>query len=140
MNSIWILASADGEGEVITSEVADQTEQVTTEQIGVDGSTEPAPQQTRPGFEPIQLLLFGGVFVIMWFVMFRGPKKKQQQHKEMVSKLAKNARVRTIGGIFGTVLDVRDDEIVIKIDESNNTKMRISPSAVATVLSDTKND
>ena len=49
-------------------------------------------------------------------------------------------RVRTIGGIFGTVLDVRDDEIVLKIDESTNAKMRISPSAVATVLKDAKSE
>ena len=46
--------------------------------------------------------------------------------------------MRTIGGIYGTVVDVRDDEIVLKIDESNNTKMKISPNAIGTKLSDEK--
>jgi preprotein translocase subunit YajC len=54
----------------------------------------------------------------------------------MVQSLKKNDRVRTIGGILGTVMDVRDDEIVLKIDEATNTKMRVIPAAIATVLSD----
>ena len=76
------------------------------------------------------------VLLVYMFFMFRGPKKKQQEHNKMVSSLAKNDRVRTIGGIFGTVLDVRDDEIILKIDESTNTKVRLSPQAIATVLKD----
>jgi len=67
--------------------------------------------------------------------MFRGPKKQQQQHKLMIQSLKKNDKVRTIGGIFGTVMDVRDDEIVLKIDESNNTKIRVSSSAISKNLS-----
>ncbi|MHC4290407.1 MAG: preprotein translocase subunit YajC, partial [Planctomycetota bacterium] len=91
----------------------------------------------RPGIldSPMMLIMLPLLLVYMFF-MFRGPKKKQQEHQKMVSSLQKNARVRTIGGIFGTVLDVRDDEIVLKIDESNNTKIRVSPQAIATVLTD----
>jgi preprotein translocase subunit YajC len=56
----------------------------------------------------------------------------------LLHTIKKHDRVRTIGGIYGTVVDVRDDEIVLKIDESNNTKMRISPNAIGTKLSDEK--
>ena len=72
---------------------------------------------------------------MMYFLMFRGPKKKQQQHKQMIQTLQKNDRVRTIGGILGTVIDVKDDEVVLKIDESNNTKIRINASAIGKNLS-----
>ncbi|MBP8604819.1 MAG: preprotein translocase subunit YajC [Phycisphaerae bacterium] len=82
------------------------------------------------------LVMMAILLVYMFFVMFRGPKKKQQEHQRMVQSLKKNDRVRTIGGIFGTVMDVRDDEIVLKIDESTNTKMRVSPAAIAAVLKD----
>ncbi len=143
MRNIWILASANGEGEVITSEPAAQTEQVTTtttQADGTNGTTAETPPPPTPMQKFMQFAPLVVIFIVMYFLMFRGPKKKQQQHQEMVSALAKNARIRTIGGIFGTVLDVRDDEIVIKIDESTNTKMRISPSAVATVLKDAKNE
>ena len=53
----------------------------------------------------------------------------------MVQALNKNDRVRTIGGILGTVVDVRGDEVTLKIDEQNNTKIRISTSAIGKNLS-----
>jgi len=56
----------------------------------------------------------------------------------MVQSLQKNDKVRTIGGIIGTIVDVRDDEITLKIDESNNTKIKIATSAVGKNLSKDK--
>jgi preprotein translocase subunit YajC len=134
---MWILAEAtdgDNEGAVITMEESTvENEQATTQQPDAQNTE----TDDRPGIldSPMMLIMLPLLLVYMFF-MFRGPKKKQQEHQKMVSSLQKNARVRTIGGIFGTVLDVRDDEIVLKIDESNNTKIRVSPQAIATVLTD----
>lgn len=75
------------------------------------------------------------MFVLMYVILFRGPRKKQQEHKQMMQALAKNDRVQTIGGILGTVVDIKDDEITLKIDESNNTKMKIVRSAISRNLS-----
>lgn len=77
------------------------------------------------------MILLGVLFVLMYFTMFRGPKKKQQEHKQMLQALKKNDRVRTVGGIFGTVMEVKDDEVVLKIDEATNTKIRVSNSAIS---------
>jgi preprotein translocase subunit YajC len=57
----------------------------------------------------------------------------------MVQSLQKNDRVRTIGGIFGTVIDVRDDVITLKVDESNNTKIKVTSGAISSVLLDDQN-
>ncbi|MBC8481660.1 MAG: preprotein translocase subunit YajC [Planctomycetes bacterium] len=78
------------------------------------------------------------IFVLIYFMMFRGPKKQQKEHKKMVQKLSKNDRIRTIGGIMGTVVDIKDDEIVLKVDESNNTKIRITKNAIGKNLSQEK--
>lgn len=142
MNSIWMLAAAEAETQsqqdVITMEEAPAGQQSSTTQQ--DGSNGPgaADQPTQVPQKPnmMFIILMGVLFVYMFFVMFRGPKKKQQEHQKMVQSLKKNDRVRTIGGILGTVMDVRDDEIILKIDESTNTKMRVIPAAIATVLSD----
>ena len=144
MNNIWILAeaAANGEGDVIGMEETSSREtQSTTQQDGSNdtneqGKTPPSPKGSNPMF----LIMIAVLGVYMFFIMFLGPKKKQQEHQKMVAAMSKNDRVRTIGGIFGTVLDVRDDEIVLKIDESTNTKMRVSPSAIATVLKDGKSE
>jgi len=144
MNNIWILAQAtdagsnSGESEPLGMEDSTATETATTSQDGSNGGTtdEGTQKQTPPGFGIQQVVFMVLIFGVMYLFLFRGPKKKQQEHQKMVSSLSKNDRVRTIGGIYGTVLDVRDDEIVLKIDESTNTKMRVSPQAIGTVLKD----
>ena len=83
----------------------------------------------------MQFLPFILIFVVMYMFLFRGPKKKQQQHQQMVQSLRRNDRVRTIGGIIGTVIDIKDDEITLKVDESNNTKIKVTPSAISKSLS-----
>jgi preprotein translocase subunit YajC len=66
----------------------------------------------------------------MYLILFREPRKKQKQLQQMVKSLKKNDKVRTIGGILGTVVDIKDDEIILKVDESNNTKIRVVASAI----------
>jgi preprotein translocase subunit YajC len=53
----------------------------------------------------------------------------------MMQALAKSDKIQTIGGIIGTVVDIKDDEITLKIDEANNTKMKILRSAISRNLS-----
>ena len=74
------------------------------------------------------------LFVLLYFVMFRAPRKKQQQQEQMIKSLRKNDRVQTAGGILGTVLEVSDSEITLKVDESNNTKIKVLPSAISRVI------
>lgn len=115
------------------------TEQTTTTMIAhepnnVAGTTKARP---KPTYTLIWMVL---IFVIMYFLLFRGPKKKQQQHKKMVQALQKNDKVRTIGGIIGTIVDIKDDEITLKVDESNNTKIKVASSAIGKNVSQNKID
>jgi preprotein translocase subunit YajC len=136
MKNMWVLADAT-EAEVIgMEETSAQGELATTQQDGSNGVPLTDEPTAKPQGPNMMLWFMLPVLLVYMFFMFRSPKKKQQEHNKMVSSLAKNDRVRTIGGIFGTVLDIRDDEIVLKIDESTNTKMRVSPQAIASVLTD----
>jgi preprotein translocase subunit YajC len=74
------------------------------------------------------------IIVVFWWVMSRGQRKKQQQYAQMLAALKRNDRVQTVGGIIGTVVDVRDDEVVLKVDETNNVKVRFARSAIKEVL------
>jgi preprotein translocase subunit YajC len=140
MDYTWILAQADS-GQApsrIGSEPVQTSGEATTSAPGspAGGPTDAETQKPPSSSGLTQLVLFVAVMgVLMYVMMFRGPKKQQQQHKLMLQSLKKNDKVRTIGGIFGTVVDVRDDEIVLKVDESNNTKIRISSSAISKNLS-----
>jgi len=115
MNNVWILAQADGTeapstitGEPVTAEDTTTTTTVATDSNG-------PTQETLPPRSPLmQYLPFILIFVVMYFILFRGPRKKQQQHKQMVQTLSRNDKVRTIGGIIGTVVDIKGDEVTLK--------------------------
>jgi len=138
MNNFYILAAAGDqatEGEIIGSESTEGVTEPVTTQDGSSGSVAKEGAPRSPVSPLMQFLPFILIFVVMYIFLFRGPKKKQQQHQQMVQSLRRNDKVRTIGGILGTVIDIKDDEITLKIDESNNTKIKVSPSAISKSLS-----
>jgi preprotein translocase subunit YajC len=142
MNNIWILAQAnDDTPSTITTEpvTSEQTTTTTTTTTPADtNGTENIPKRKSPFGGYGQLIFLGLMFVLMYVILFRGPRKKQQQHKQMVQSLAKNDKVRTIGGIIGTVVDIKGDEVTLKVDESNNTKIKVLSSAIGRNMSQDK--
>jgi len=139
MDNIWILAQTDGSdaSSGISSEPIGSEQQTTTTEQSDPSAPNGAPK--RNPFGGTQLIFLGLMFVLMYMILFRGPRKKQQQHKQMVQSLSKNDKIQTIGGIIGTVVDIKEDEITLKIDESNNTKIKILRSAIGRNMSKDKN-
>ena len=92
-----------------------------------------APQQGESGggsildFAPMIL-----IFVAFWFLLIAPQRKKQKQHAKMLQALEKGAKVKTIGGVFGTVTGVKDDRFVLRISE--NVKIEVAKEAVASKI------
>lgn len=82
------------------------------------------------------LLLLGVMFYLM---LIRPERRKRQEMTKMLDNLKKNDRVVTIGGIYGTVVNAQKglDEVTLRVDENNNTRMRVLRSAISRVISDT---
>jgi preprotein translocase subunit YajC len=131
---MWILAQAVGEApSAVKSEPVTTQETVTTTTVAADPNAVGIP---APKPNPImQFLPFVLILVVMYILFFRAPKKKQAEHRQMVQSLQRNDKVQTIGGIIGIVVDVKDDEVTLKVDESNNTKIKVTPSAISVNLS-----
>ena len=132
MNDFMILAEA--EPDVIEGGDLGAGSQTTTQTIQADPNQPGTQGPQRKMNSNFTFILLGLMFVIFYFMIFRGPKKKQQQQKKMIQSLEKNARVQTIGGILGTVLEVGENELTLKIDETNNTKIKVLPSAISRVI------
>jgi len=133
MDNLWILAEI--RPDEAPEEIGDTPATETGTKVPGDPNI-PTGQDKRTGKSGWStLLIMLPLFVVMYLFLMRGPQKKQKQQKQMVQALAKNDRVRTIGGIIGTVVDIKDDDVVLKIDESNNTKIRISAQAIGKNLS-----
>ena len=74
----------------------------------------------------IFLVLLVGIF---YFMLIRPQKRRVEQHKNLVESISDGDEVVTIGGIYGTVVRIDDDEIELEV--SPGTRMRFVKSAVA---------
>ncbi len=84
------------------------------------------------------LIPFILVFVIFYLLIIMPSRKKQKKHQQMVEQLKPGDRIITSGGIYGTVMGVGKDRIEVKI--AANVKIDITKSAVAAILTGSKED
>jgi len=71
------------------------------------------------------------IFGIFYFLLIRPQQKQKIEYEKMLSSLKKNDEVVTTGGIHGTIINVKDDTFILKIDD--NVKIEINKNAVAYV-------
>ncbi|WMM26837.1 preprotein translocase subunit YajC [Tissierella sp. MB52-C2] len=86
------------------------------------------PQQLQGLILPI------GFFVLLYFMMIRPQKKKEQQIREMRDALRVGDQVVTIGGIYGKILKVKEDVITIEVG-SAKTKLEMTKWSIGSVVS-----
>ena len=68
------------------------------------------------------------IFGVMWFFMIRPQRKQQKELQNFRNGLQKGDKVVTIGGIYGTVCEVKENSVLIEVD--NNVKIRVSKQAL----------
>jgi len=71
----------------------------------------------------MNVLFLGLMFAVFYFLIIRPQQKRSKEHKQLLSDLSKGDRVVTSGGIFGTVVGVQDEVVVLRVDE--NTKIEV---------------
>jgi preprotein translocase subunit YajC len=74
-------------------------------------------------------------FVVLYFLMIAPNQKKQKKWQEMLSQLKSGDRVTTNGGIRGTVLTVKDDVVIVRV-QPDGVKLEFVKSAIAAVTTD----
>lgn len=106
----------------------------TTSAPGTAPTTQNRPtggfMDTIGGFLPFIL-----IFVVLYFLLFRGKNKEEKLRKKMLESMKKGDEVMTIGGLIGKVVEVREDRVIVKVDEANNVKETYLKSAIQKVLS-----
>ena len=74
------------------------------------------------------------IFGVMWLFMIRPQRKQQKELQNFRDSLAKGDKVVTIGGIFGTVSEVKEDSVLMEVD--NGVKIRVSKQAIVKDFTD----
>src|SRR5213083_2491953 len=72
------------------------------------------------------------IFIIMYFVMIRPQKKRQEQQQKLVTSLKTGDRVITNAGIHGLISNVKDTTVIVKV--ADNVKIEMEKSAISNVL------
>ena len=72
------------------------------------------------------------IFAAFYFLLIAPQRKKQKAHDKMIKALDKGAKVKTIGGLFGTITGVKDDRFVIRIAEG--IKVEVAKESIAAKL------
>ena len=97
---------------------------------GSSGTGGPRPSAGIDSFVWIVMLLVLAMIVFTTMAQRRERKKRDA----LLSSVRKHDRVQTIGGIIGSVVEVKTNTVVLKVDESSNTRMTFARSAIQQVL------
>ena len=80
----------------------------------------------------ISLIPFIFIFIIFYFLLIRPQKTKELEHSKMLEKLDKNDEVVTSGGIHGTIVNVKEKSVILRVDD--NVKIEIEKSCISYVI------
>ncbi len=94
----------------------------------------PATPSMKDGL--LQMVPFLLIFVVFYFVLLAPMRKQQKKTKEMLSQLKKGDRVMTSGGIYGTVAQVEDQIVWVKL--ADTLKVKMAKSAITGVVADSE--
>ena len=90
-------------------------------------------QATAGGFGNLSGLALPVIFfVVLYFLMIAPNQRKQKKWQEMLSQLKAGDKVTTNGGIVGTILTVKDDVVVLRV-QPDGLKLEFVKNAIATV-------
>lgn len=71
------------------------------------------------------------IFGVIYFLLIRPQKRAQDEHKKMIAGLKKNDEVITSGGIHGTIVNVKDHSITLKVDD--NVKIEVQKNSITSM-------
>jgi preprotein translocase subunit YajC len=83
-----------------------------------------------PGF--LFIIVIG--FLLIWLIVVRPQRKRQNAQQQMLQELNVGDEVLTAGGIYGTVSAIDEDEVTVEI--APNTEVRVARRAIAGITRD----
>jgi preprotein translocase subunit YajC len=88
------------------------------------------------------LTLWVPIILLFYWLLIRPQRQEQAKRQAMLAALKKNDRVIAAGGIYGVVADIdrEANRVTVKVDETTNTRLRVTLSSVIPILQDEPSD
>ena len=82
----------------------------------------------------LMILIYVGIFAVLYFLLIRPNSKKKKQEQEMRNNIDIGDDITTIGGIQGRIIAVKEDEDAFVIETGpDRTKMKFKKWAISSV-------
>ena len=85
-----------------------------------------------PNSTIINVVMFGSMFAIFYFLLIRPQTKERERHDKMLSSVKKGDDIVTEGGIIGKVVHAEETQLIVRTGES--TRVTVDRTRIATVL------
>ena len=119
------LLLAQGDGPSLASQPA---------AAGTTAPGAPAAAAPKSGFADFIFLAGMGVLLALIISSMLGARREKKRMDEMMSSMKKHDQVRTVGGIIGSVVEIKPDVVIIKVDESTGAKVTVMRSKIEAVI------
>ena len=80
------------------------------------------------------------IFFIIYVLMIKPQRKKESQRREMLDSLEKGDKAVTIGGVHGVLTSVRENDVVLRVDDDKGVKLKLNRTAISRVLKEGSGD
>jgi preprotein translocase subunit YajC len=80
-------------------------------------------------FLPLMIIMFA----VMYFLIIRPQKQKEKKRQQMITNVRKQDRIVTAGGVHGVVVSVKENEVIVRIDDAKDVKVKVDKSALTSV-------
>lgn len=97
---------------------------------------DPAGAAARPAGDPFGMIwIIIPFLVIMVFISVMSGRREKKKRATLMSSMKKHDEVQTSGGIIGSVVEIKGDTVVLKVDENSNVRMTFTKSAIVQIIS-----
>ena len=78
----------------------------------------------------IMILMMAGILVLTAF----SGRKERKKHANLLASIGKKDKVRAAGGIIGTIIEIKNDEVLLETDRASNTRIRVARGSISSVI------
>ena len=95
---------------------------------GSPGSPSAAPAGAGPLYSMIFYMAL--IFFVVWLLMIRPQKKREQEHQQFVESLKPRDEVVTASGLWGEIVTVREKEVVLRVDPRKDVQVTVARHSI----------
>ncbi len=132
ISSLSSVYAAETQASAPTVTIAGSSTNGTNSSVVVAGAPEQVPGQVAGAPQPlpgwVNFALIGGIILFMWLFVFRPQSKRAKEQRDFLASLTPGIEVITAGGVIGSVVEVKDNIVLLNV---GHTQVRVLKTSIS---------